>query len=326
LRILVTGGAGYVGGFAARYLLASGHDVVVLDNLSTGHRACVPEETLVVGDVGERAILDPLLSQHRIEAVMHFAASAYVGESVRDPRSYYRNNVANTLSLLEAMLDHDVRRLVFSSTCAVYAETEEMPLHEDSAQAPLSPYAFSKAVIERMIADFSRAYDLDYVLLRYFNAAGASSDGSHGEDHRPETHLLPLALQTVLGQREKLKVYGSDYPTPDGTCIRDYVHVEDLAQAHQLALHATTGANTVFNIGTGAGHSVLEVLRAVERVTGKPVPFEATARRPGDTPRLVASSDKIRRELGWKPRYEELDQITATAWEWHRNHPEAYGG
>ncbi len=325
MRILVTGGAGYVGGFAARHLLASGHDVLVLDNLSTGHRGCVPEETLVVGDVGERAILDPILSQHGIEAVMHFAASAYVGESVRDPRGYYRNNVANTLSLLEAMLDHDVRRLVFSSTCAVYAETEDMPLHEDSAQAPLSPYAFSKGVIERMIEDFSRAYDLDYVLLRYFNAAGASADGSHGEDHRPETHLLPLALQTVLGQREKLKVYGSDYPTPDGTCIRDYVHVEDLAQVHELAIRATSGANTVFNIGTGVGHSVMEVLRAVERVTGKPVPLQVTARRPGDTPRLVASSDKIRRELGWKPRYEELDQITATAWEWHRNHPDGYG-
>ena len=327
MRILVTGGAGYVGGFAARHLLASGHDVTVLDNLSTGHRESVNQETLVVGDIGERAILDQVLSRHRSEAVMHFAASAYVGESVRDPRGYYRNNVANTLTLLEAMLDHDVRRLVFSSTCAVYAETEQMPLHEDSAQSPMSPYAFSKGVIERMIADFSRAYGLDYVLLRYFNAAGANPDGSHGEDHRPETHLLPLALQTVLGQREKLDVYGNDYPTPDGTCIRDYVHVEDLAQAHELAIRATSGgdqSHRVFNIGTGSGHSVMDVLRAVERITGKRVPFEVADRRPGDTARLVASSERIRRALGWKPRHEELDRITATAWEWHRNHPDGY--
>ena len=327
MRILVTGGAGYVGGFATRQLLASDHDVVVLDNLSTGHRACLPQETLVVGDVGERAVVDPILSQHRIEAVMHFAASAYVGESVRDPRGYYRNNVVNTLSLLEAMLDHDVKRLVFSSTCAVYAETEEMPLNEDSAQAPLSPYAFSKGVIERMIADFSHAYGLDYVLLRYFNAAGASPDGEHGEDHRPETHLLPLALQIVLGKREKLQLYGADYPTPDGTCIRDYVHVEDLAQAHELAIRATSDgdpSHRVFNIGTGSGHSVMDVLRTVERITGKRVPFEVVDRRPGDTARLVASSERIRRALGWKPRYEELDRITATAWEWHRNHPDGY--
>ncbi len=329
MRILVTGGAGYVGGFAARHLLASGHDVVVLDNLCTGHRESFPEGVLIVGDIGERALLDRALSQHRIEAVMHFAASAYVGESVRDPRSYYRNNVANTLTLLEAMLDQDIKRLVFSSTCAVYAETERMPLDEDAARDPASPYAFSKLAIERMITDFSRAYGLEYVLLRYFNAAGASSDGSHGEDHRPETHLLPLALQTLLGQREKLEVYGADYPTPDGTCIRDYVHVEDLAQAHELAIRATSqgaGERTrVFNIGTGTGHSVMEVLGSVERVTGKRVPFELTDRRPGDTARLVAGSQRIRRELGWKPRYEELDQVAATAWEWHRNHPNGYG-
>lgn len=330
MRILVTGGAGYVGGFAARHLLASGHDVVVLDNLCTGHREAVPEEILIIGDIGERAVLDRVLSEHRIEAVMHFAASAYVGESVRDPRSYYRNNVVNTLTLLEAMQDQGVTRLVFSSTCAIYAETEQMPLAEDSARDPASPYAFSKLAIERMITDFSRAYGLDYVLLRYFNAAGASPDGSHGEDHRPETHLLPLALQTVLGQRDKLEVYGKDYPTPDGTCIRDYVHVEDLAQAHELAIRTTTDARPetgrIFNIGTGTGHSVLEVLRTLERVTGKPIPFDMAPRRPGDTARLVASSERIRKELGWKPRYEELDRIAASAWEWHRTHPEGYVG
>lgn len=329
MRILVTGGAGYVGGFAARHLLAAGHDVVVVDNLCTGHREVAPTEVLVVGDIGDRALLQRVFSEHRIEAVMHFAASAYVGESVRDPRSYYRNNVANTLTLLEAMLDQDIKRLVFSSTCAVYAETEQMPLREDAPQDPVSPYAFSKLAIERMIRDFSRSYGLDYVLLRYFNAAGASPDGAHGEDHRPETHLLPLALKTVLGRQQELLVFGTDYPTPDGTCIRDYVHVEDLAVAHELALRViSTGEKSqgghVFNIGTGTGHSVMEVLGAVERVTGQPVPFEVTERRPGDTPRLVASSEKIRRELGWKPRYEELDQIAATAWEWHRRHPDGY--
>jgi UDP-glucose 4-epimerase len=329
LRILVTGGAGYVGGFAARHLLAAGHDVVVVDNLCTGHREVVPAEVLIVGDIGDRALLQRVFSEHRIEAVMHFAASAYVGESVRDPRSYYRNNVVNTLTLLEAMLDQDIKRLVFSSTCAVYAETEQMPLREDAPQDPVSPYAFSKLAIERMIRDFSRSYGLDYVLLRYFNAAGASPDGAHGEDHRPETHLLPLALKTVLGQQQELLVFGTDYPTPDGTCIRDYVHVEDLALAHELALQViSTGEKShgghVFNIGTGRGHSVMEVLGAVERVTGKPVPFAVAERRPGDTPRLVASSEKIRRELGWKPCYEELDQIAATAWEWHRGHPNGY--
>jgi UDP-glucose-4-epimerase GalE len=329
LRILVTGGAGYVGGFAARHLLAAGHEVVVVDNLCTGHREVVPADVLVVGDIGDRALLQRLFSEHRIEAVMHFAASAYVGESVRDPRSYYRNNVANTLTLLEAMLDRDIKRLVFSSTCAVYAETEQMPLREDAPQDPVSPYAFSKLAIERMIRDFSRSYGLDYVLLRYFNAAGASPDGAHGEDHRPETHLLPLAFKTVLGQQQELLVFGTDYPTPDGTCIRDYVHVEDLALAHELALQVISAGEKsdgghVFNIGTGTGHSVMEVLGAVERVTGKPVPFAVAERRPGDTPRLVASSEKIRRELAWKPRYEELDQIAATAWEWHRRHPDGY--
>lgn len=329
MRILVTGGAGYVGGFTARHLLETGHDVVVLDNLGTGHREAVPTELLVVGDIGVRSDLERIFSEHTFDALMHFSASAYVGESVRDPRTYYRNNIANTLTLLETMLDHDIRRLVFSSTCAVYAETAEMPLREDALQDPASPYAFSKLAIERMIRDFSRAYGLDHVLLRYFNAAGACADGTHGEDHRPETHLIPLALQTILGQYEKLDVFGSDYPTPDGTCIRDYVHVEDLAQAHELALRALMEeprgeVSRTYNIGTGTGHSVMEVLQMSERITGSRVPHELTERRPGDTARLVASSEKIRRELGWKPRYEDLEPIVTSAWEWHRSHPKGY--
>ena len=317
VRILVTGGAGYVGGFTARYLLEAGQDVVILDNLGTGHREAIPTELLVVGDIGESYDPERIFSEHTFDAVMHFSASAYVGESVRDPRTYYRNNIANTLTLLETMLDHDIRRLVFSSTCAVYAETAEMPLREDALQDPASPYAFSKLAIERMIRDFSRAYGLDHVLLRYFNAAGACADGTHGEDHRPETHLIPLALQTILGRHEKLDVFGSDYPTPDGTCVRDYVHVEDLAQAHELALRVLMEeprgeVSRIYNIGTGTGHSVMEVLQMAERVTGSPVPHELTDRRPGDTARLVASSEKIQRELGWKPRYENLEPIVTS--------------
>jgi UDP-glucose-4-epimerase GalE len=322
MRILVTGGAGYVGGFAARHLLAAGHEVIALDNLCAGHREALPDETLVIGDIGDRKALDEIFLERRIEAVMHFAALAAVSESVSKPRLYYRNNVANTLNLLETMLDHEVKRIVFSSTCAVYGETDAMPLREDSPTGPTNPYAFSKLAIERMIQDFACAYDMSYALLRYFNAAGASADGTHGEDHEPETHLIPLAIQAVEGRREKLRLFGKDYPTPDGTCIRDYVHVEDLARAHELAiLHESS---SVFNIGTGRGHSVMEVLKSVERITGKSVPFQVTERRPGDTARLVASCEKIRAELGWQPQYEELDEIVATAWRWHRNHPGGY--
>jgi UDP-glucose 4-epimerase len=331
MRILVTGGAGYVGGFAARHLLDAGHDVVIVDDLSLGHRQSVPAERLVVGNASDRARITRLLDEHRIEAVMHFAASAYVGESVTDPAKYWRNNVANTLELLLAMRDCEVGRIVFSSTCALYGERAEMPLTEETPQDPGSPYAFTKFAIERMIRDFARAYGLGHVLLRYFNAAGAQADGRHGEDHSPETHLIPILLQALLGQRDCVEVYGDDYPTPDGTCIRDYVHVEDLARAHELAVRACPepGAapdGLVFNVGTGTGSSVLEVIQTVERVTGKKVPYRVVGRRPGDAPRLVASSDRLRKELGWRPEQAALEEIVHTAWAWHSSHPHGYEG
>jgi UDP-glucose 4-epimerase len=327
VKIMVTGGAGYVGSAAVRHLLASGHEVAVLDNLSEGHRDAIPADILSVGEVSDRGLVEGLL-RAGCDLVMHFAGSCYVGESVENPRAYYRNNIANSLGLLEAMVDCGVSRLVFSSSCATYGPSEGDFLDEAVAQAPESPYAFSKYSIERMIIDFSRAYDLRYALLRYFNAAGASADGSHGEDHKPETHLIPLVLQTALGLRESIRTYGSDYPTPDGTCIRDYIHVDDLADAHERAAKGlserSSAGGTAYNVGTGRGHSVLEVIRSVERVTGKKVAVESAPRRPGDAPRLVASSAKLKSELGWSPRYEELDATVATAWEWLRTHPDGY--
>ena len=327
MKILVTGGAGYVGSAAVRHLLACGHEVTVLDNLCEGHREAIPGDVLTVGELSDRAQVEELL-RDGCELVMHFAGFCYVGESVESPRSYYRNNIACTLSLLEAMLDSGVSRIVFSSSCSTYGPSDDALLGEDVAQAPESPYAFSKYVIEQMIIDFSRAYDLRYALLRYFNASGASADGGHGEDHKPESHLIPLVIQTALGQRGPLRIYGNDYATPDGTCIRDYVHVDDLASAHELAagwlFERTSVGGAAFNIGTGRGHSVLEVVRVVERVTGMTIATEPAARRPGDAPRLVACSQKVRDELGWSPRYEDLDRTIATAWEWHRSHPDGY--
>jgi UDP-glucose 4-epimerase len=330
VRILVTGGAGYVGSFAARHLARAGHQVVVLDDLSRGHRGAVPADMLVVGAIEDRPLLSRLLADRRIEAVLHFAAASQVGESVADPKLYYRNNVVHTLGLLETMLEHGVRRIVFSSTCAIYGEAQSATLAEDSPERPESPYAFTKLVIERMIRDFARAYGMGFVLLRYFNAAGAAPDGSHGEDHHPESHLIPLVLQTLLGQRPELQVFGDDYPTPDGTCIRDYIHVEDLASAHELAVRACPdgvepSGGMLFNIGTGTGASVLDVIRAAEQVTGRRVPRRVVARRPGDPPRLVAAASRLREELGWRPRYEDLTTIVEHAWAWHRTHPKGYG-
>ena len=329
MKILVTGGAGYVGGFAARHLLASGHQVLALDNLSEGHRQAAPEGALVVGELSDGDFVRGLLREQGIEAVMHFAGSCYVGESMVEPRGYWRNNIVASLSLLEAMVDCDVRRIVFSSSCSVHGETSVMPLSEDAGIGPASTYAFTKHAIEQMIRDFSRAYGMSFALMRYFNASGASSDGEHGEDHRPETHLIPIVLQAVLGQRAELKVYGDDYDTPDGTCIRDYVHVEDLARAHEGALErlldpGEEAGGTVYNLGTGAGNSVLEVIRAAERVTGEKIAYSMAPRRPGDTARLVAGADRARRELAWTPQYETIDQVVASAWQWHHHHPRGY--
>ncbi len=327
MNILVTGGAGYVGSFGVRRLLAAGHRVVVLDDLRAGHRDAVPADLLIEGDVGDSALVRRLLRERSIEAVMHFAGSAYVGESVEKPGLYYANNVVASHALLEAMVDAGVRRIVFSSTCAIY-RAAETPLGEGDRLAPESPYASTKLAVERMIGDFGRAHGIGYVLLRYFNAAGAAEDAAHGEHHDPETHLIPIALQALLGRRPELDVYGDDYPTPDGTCIRDYVHVEDLAPAHELALQACPAsgadpAGLTFNVGSGRGHSVLEVVQAVERVTGQEVPRRIAPRRAGDVPRLVAGSGKLERELGWKARH-DLDSIVASAWAWHREHPHGY--
>ncbi len=326
MRILVTGGAGYIGSHAVRLFLSRGHDVWVYDNLSVGHRKAVPAERLIVGDLSEVHRLDHALMLHRIEAIVHFAAYTYVGESVREPGKYYQNNLVNTLNLMECLRRNGIGRFVFSSTAATYGVPERVPIAEDEPQRPINPYGAGKLAVERALADYAAAYGWGYAALRYFNAAGASSDGSIGEDHDPETHLIPLVLQTVLGQKPHIEVFGTDYPTPDGTCIRDYIHVEDLAEAHLLALEALQpGEELRYNLGIGRGYSVREVIRTAEEVTGKQVPVQEGSRRPGDPPALVASSDKIQRELGWRPRYPELRGIVETAWNWHRNHPRGYG-
>jgi UDP-glucose 4-epimerase len=327
MRVLVTGGAGYVGGFTTRHLMASGHDVSVLDDLSVGHAEALPPGVLTVGNIADRDAVAALLRAKRIEAVLHFAAFSSVADSVREPDAYWRNNVGGTLALLETMRAGGVERIVFSSSASVYGETTEMPLPESAALAPESPYATTKFAVERMLGDFARAYGLRHVALRYFNAAGASADGSHGEHHDPETHLVPILLQKQMGVRERVTVFGDDFPTPDGTCVRDYVHVEDLADAHARALDwtasAAAGQGVALNLGTGTGHSVLEVIRAAERATGKKLEYERGPRRPGDTARLVASAAKAGSVLGWRPRA-DLDQILSSAWAWHRSHPRGY--
>jgi UDP-glucose-4-epimerase GalE len=325
MRILVTGGAGYIGSHAVRLFLARGHDVWVYDNLALGHRAAVPGERLVIGDLDELHKLDQLLLARRIEAVVHFAAFTAVGESVRDPGKYYRNNVVNTLNLMECLRRQRIGRFVFSSTAAVYGVPEQVPITEDLPPRPINPYGTGKLAVERALADYAAAYRWGYAALRYFNAAGASPDGGIGEDHDPETHLIPLVLQVALGQRPHIEVFGTDYPTPDGTCVRDYIHVDDLAEAHLLALERLEpGKALCYNLGIGQGYSVREVIRAAEEVTGKPIAVKEGPRRPGDPPVLVASSEKIQRELGWRPRYTDLRAVIATAWDWHRQHPRGY--
>ena len=289
MRVLLTGGAGYVGSHAARVLRKGGHRVWVYDNLSEGHRGAVPAEELIVGDLMETDRLTGIFREHKIEAVMHFAASALVGVSVTDPAAYYQNNVVGTLSLLDAMRAAGVNRIVFSSTCATYGEPEIVPITEDEKQAPINPYGFTKLVMEHALADYAHAYGLGYAALRYFNASGAADDGSIGEDHDPETHLIPIVLQVALGQRKSVKVFGDDYPTPDGTCIRDYIHVEDLAAAHILAMEKLEpGKGLKLNLGTGHGASVLQVIEACREVTGHAIPAETAPRREGDPPELVA--------------------------------------
>ena len=326
MRILVTGGAGYIGSHTVRTLLARGHDVRVYDSLVFGHRQAVPPDRLIVGDLRDADALDHALLIHRIEAVVHFAAFAYVGESVTDPAKYYQNNVVNTLTLFERMRRHGVKRLVFSSTCATYGTPETVPITEDTPQRPINPYGRTKLMVEQAMADYAAAYGWGCTALRYFNAAGAAGDGSIGEDHDPETHLIPLVIQAVTGKRTHVEVFGTDYPTPDGTCIRDYIHVEDLAEAHALALEqAEAGTFRVYNLGTGRGYTVRQVVQAVESVTGLHVPVKEGPRRPGDPPELVAEPTRAMSGLGWRPRYTQLEGIVRTAWAWHRAHPHGFG-
>jgi UDP-glucose-4-epimerase GalE len=325
MRLLVTGGAGYIGSVATRLFRLRGHDVWVYDNLSAGHRAAVPADRLIVGDLGDTDLLDEVLQAKEIEAVVHFAALALVGESVRDPSRYFHNNLVGTLRLMERLRRHGVNRFVFSSTCATYGMPQRVPITEDEPQKPINPYGNSKLAVELALKDYASAYGWGVAILRYFNAAGASADGSLGEDHDPETHLIPLVIQAALGQRPAIDIFGTDYPTPDGTCIRDYIHVEDLAEAHLLALgRLTPGKPLICNLGTGRGFSVREVIRMVEEVTGRMVPVREGPRRPGDPPVLVAAPGRAREMLGWAPRYTELRQIVETAWKWHRHHPRGY--
>jgi UDP-glucose 4-epimerase len=321
--ILVTGGAGYIGSHAVLALRDAGYEVVILDNLVYGHRDLVEtalKVEIIQGDIGDRALLDQLFKTRDFAAVMHFAAYAYVGESVSQPAKYYRNNVVGTLTLLEAMCEAGIKNFVFSSTCATYGVPQQIPISENQPQQPINPYGMSKLMVEQILSDFDHAYGLRSVRFRYFNAAGADPQGRLGEDHAPETHLIPLVLLTAMGKRESISVFGTDYDTPDGTCIRDYIHVTDLAQAHILGLeHLLKGGSTeVFNLGNGKGFSIQQVIEAARVVTGRPIPVTLADRRPGDPPSLVGSAEKAQRILGWQPQYADLETILEHAWQWHQ--------
>lgn len=325
MNILVTGGAGYIGSHAARRLEAAGHEVWIYDNLSQGHRSACRQGRLIEGDLHDGDLLEPTLKDKQIDAVMHFAAFALVGESVTDPAKYYQNNVVAALSLLEAMRRADVRRFVFSSTTATYGAPETIPITEQEVQRPINPYGFTKLVVEQALADYAAAYGFGYAALRYFNAAGAATTGDIGEDHDPESHLIPIVLQVALGQRDQITIFGDDYPTPDGTCIRDYIHVDDLGDAHVLALQKIElGEGLQMNLGTGRGTSVREIIDACRQVTGHKIPETIGRRRPGDPPELVADSTLAQKTLDWAPRYTEIEPIVETAWRWHHLHPRGY--
>jgi UDP-glucose 4-epimerase len=321
--ILVTGGAGYIGSHAVLALKRAGYEVVILDNLVYGHKDLVEkvlQVELVVGDTSDRPLLDDLFARHEIAAVMHFSAYAYVGESVTDPAKYYRNNVYGTLTLLEAMEAASVKKFVFSSTCATYGVPSVVPIPEDLPQNPINPYGATKLMVERILSDFDVAYGLKSVRFRYFNAAGADPSGLLGEDHNPETHLIPLVLLTALGKRKSISIFGTDYPTNDGTCVRDYIHVSDLADAHVLGLEylINGGDSNFFNLGNGSGFSVKEVIETARQVTGCDIPVEEKERRAGDPPALIGSAEKARTILGWNPQYSNLDDIISHAWKWHQ--------
>ncbi|MBU6348680.1 MAG: UDP-glucose 4-epimerase GalE [Chloroflexi bacterium] len=323
MKVLVTGGAGYIGSITVEQLILAGDQVVVFDNLYQGHRSAVhPEATFVQGDLKDRSAIDAALSAHRPEAIMHFASHTLVGESMQKPFLYLADNLTNGLNLLQSALEHGVKRFLLSSTANLFDQPERMPIDETERIVPGSPYGESKYILERLLAWLDRTQGLRYACLRYFNACGASAE--RGEHHDPETHIIPLILQVALGQRQEFTIFGDDYPTPDGTCVRDYVHVIDLAQAHILALHALEKGSRTYNLGNGHGFSVRDVVEKARAVTGHPIPTRIVARRPGDPAVLVASSAKIRRELGWEPRYPDLQTILETAWQWHLSHPHGY--
>jgi UDP-glucose 4-epimerase len=323
MNIFITGGAGYIGSAAAEVLLTAGHSVTVYDSLVTGYRRAVPEAARFIhADLADATTLAAALASEKYQAVMHFAGFIEAGESMKDPGKFFKNNLVNSLQLMEVAVHAGVERFVFSSTAAVYASADE-PLSEDSAIEPANAYGFTKLAIEQALEWYRRIYGLHYAALRYFNACGALP--GRGESHRPESHLIPLVLKVPLGQRDAVSIYGTDYPTPDGTCIRDYIHIADLISAHLLALEALGKQDwLVYNLGNGNGYSVRQVIETACQVTGHPIPVVESPRRPGDAPRLVASSEKIRRDLGWKPQYPNLADIVASAWDWHRTHPQGY--
>src|SRR6266699_922525 len=322
MKILVVGGAGYIGSICTELLLDEGHEAFVFDNLGEGHRSAVDSRArFIQGDLAEREKIHAALSSTRPDAVMHFAASALVGESMRDPSKYFRNNISNGLNLLAAMVATRVGRLVFSSTCAIFGPPERVPIDETAPARPINPYGESKVAFEKILRWYDELHGMTFVSLRYFNAAGAS--GNFGEDHRVETHLIPNVLKVALGQRPHVEIYGADYETPDGTCIRDYIHIIDLARAHILALDARK--SDFYNLGTGGGSSVREAIDACRKVTGHKIDIVEKPRRPGDPPRLIASSEKIKNELGWKPQFQSLDRIIESAWRWHQKFPNGYG-
>ncbi len=325
MRILVCGGAGYIGSNMTALLAEAGHAPVVFDNLSKGHRAAARSAKLIVGDLADRTLLVRTLRENDIEAVMHFAAFIEVGESVREPLKYYQNNLANTQNLLSAMEEAGVTKFVFSSTAAVYGMPERVPITEDSPKEPINPYGETKLAVERMCQYQSQAGKLCFAALRYFNACGAGDNGKRGEDHRPESHLIPLIIQAALGKRPDIKIYGTDYPTPDGTCIRDYIHIDDLCLAHLLALNKLDDhAELAYNLGNGQGYSVRQVIDAVQRVSGRSFKVVEAPRRPGDPPVLTSDAMKARTELGWRTEELELEDMVETAWKWHTEHPDGY--
>ncbi len=321
MAILVCGGAGYIGSHVNKQLNREGYETVVFDNLIYGHREAVKWGSFVEGDLASENDIEAVFSSHKIDAVFHFAAYAYVGESVTEPEKYYYNNVVNTLNLLKVMKRHGCNKLIFSSTCATYGEPEKVPITEDMPQNPINPYGMTKLTVERILKDYQKAYGMQFAVLRYFNAAGADPDGEIGESHDPETHIIPLVLDAASGKREEIKVFGTDYDTPDGSCVRDYIHVADLADVHIRALHYLEEGNPgdFFNLGSTIGTSVLEVVESVKRVTGREFQVTLSERRQGDPAKLVGSSDKARKVLGWEPKYGEIDVIVDHAWKWHEN-------